>query len=75
MEHERNQPSGERQHYSAEEMMTRLKRNEHRKRRSGPSQDQQLITREDGTQIVKVRRRKRRTRQAHKQKKKIHINL
>ncbi len=75
MEHERNQSSGERQHYSPEEMMARLKKNERHKHRSDSSQEHQLITREDGTQVVKVRRRKRRTHQPHKQKKKIHAGI
>ncbi len=64
-------PGGE--NYSVDEMMARLKRNDRRKKSSGsdsrPSnakQDGELVTRADGSQVVKVRRRKRRSSQPTK---------
>lgn len=50
--------------YTMEEMMERLRQNS-----SGSSDGEpQLVTREDGTQMMRVRRRKRRSRQKHKEK-------
>ncbi|MFC7337176.1 hypothetical protein ACFQY0_08305 [Haloferula chungangensis] len=49
--------------YSIDEMMDRL-----RTRGEGSSNGEpQLVTREDGTQVMKVRKRKRRSRQPHKE--------
>lgn len=72
MESDRYKPSSQgTEHYSPEEMMARLKRNERQKRQSKSSNEGgELVTREDGTQVVKVRRRKRRSKQPEKTKKK-----
>ncbi|MGB1259701.1 MAG: hypothetical protein ACPG6P_06660 [Akkermansiaceae bacterium] len=56
-----DQPQGS-ENYSVDEMMARLKRNERHKTGNTPQpdadQDGELITRDDGSQVVKVRRRK-----------------
>ena len=55
-------PPSEPEKYSIDEMMDRLK--------AGPSEnpeDGELVTRADGSQAIKVRRRKRRTTQPHKE--------
>ena len=58
-------PDTDPEKYSIDEMMERLKN-----RASDPSPDDgELVTREDGTVALKVRKRKRRTRQPHKEKK------
>ena len=54
-----------------DEMMERLKRGERDKRRQSSSDDRELITRDDGTQGIKVRRRKRRTKRPQQEVKKI----
>lgn len=51
--------------YSVDEMMERLKEGEREKRRS---EESELVTRPDGSQVVRVRRRKRRSKQPHKAK-------
>lgn len=66
-------PTNGGENYSVDEMMARLKKGERQKRRSSPepSPEEQaqgeLVTREDGTQAIKVRRRKRRSKQPPKQ--------
>ncbi|MGB0775362.1 MAG: hypothetical protein ACPGUY_05915, partial [Akkermansiaceae bacterium] len=64
-----DQPQGS-ENYSVDEMMARLKRNERHKTGNTPQpdadQDGELITRDDGSQVVKVRRRKRRSKQSPK---------
>lgn len=68
MQSERYRPAQGSENYSPEEMMARLKRRERQKRQSESKQEGELVTREDGTQVVKVRRRKRRSKQPQKQK-------
>ncbi len=64
-------PSDEPEKYTIDEMMERLKR------RSSTDAEKELVTREDGTQAVKSRKRKRRTNQAvdkeTKRNHKVHI--
>lgn len=57
------------ENYSVDEIMSRLKRNDRQKRSSDPSKDGELVTRNDGSQVVKVRKRKRRSSQPEKKKK------
>ena len=68
MESDRYKPSSEADHYSPEEMMARLKRNEQKKQRPITEQTGELVTREDGSQAIKVRRRKRRSEQPQKKR-------
>lgn len=56
----------ESENYSVDAMMARLKKGNRQKRQSDKPQEGELITREDGTQVVKVRRRKRRSKQSPK---------
>nr|NIP95316.1 hypothetical protein [Akkermansiaceae bacterium] len=51
--------------YSVDEMMERLREGERAKRRS---EESELVTRPDGSQVVRVRRRRRRSKQPHKTK-------
>lgn len=44
-----------------------MDRLQHRKKSSDDSHDGELVTREDGSQVMRVRRRKRRSRQPHKE--------
>ncbi|BDS06177.1 hypothetical protein NT6N_12170 [Oceaniferula spumae] len=64
-----NHPTQGEGNYSVDEMMAHLKRGERQRRRTDPSEEGELVTREDGTQAVKVRRRKRRSKQPEKKKK------
>ncbi len=61
-----NQPTPDGENYSVDEMMARLKRNERQKRSANPANDGELITRPDGSQVVRVRKRKRRSKQPEK---------
>jgi len=54
------------ENYSVDEMIDHLKKNTHQKKSSSQKDGRELITREDGTQVVKVRRRKRRSKQPTK---------
>lgn len=56
-------PDSDQENYSLDEMMRRLKS----RGQGGGSNEPQLVTREDGTQVVRVRKRKRRSRQPHKE--------
>lgn len=56
-------PDSEPDNYSLEDMMKRL-----RSQGQGSGEgEERLVTREDGTQVIKVKKRKRRTRQPHKE--------
>lgn len=57
------------ENYSLDEMMNRLKKDKQHERRSNRARDGELVTREDGTKMVKVRRKKRRSSQSSKKKK------
>ena len=57
--------------YSVDEMMDRLKADDREKRQQRSNSDRELVTREDGTQVVKVRKRKRRSQQPAKEQKKL----
>ncbi len=61
--------------YSVDHMMNRLKRSEKEKRAAAEPKGE-LITREDGTQVIKVRKRKRRSKQpSKKSRSKTHPKL
>lgn len=53
----------EQDNYTLDEMMQRLKSRGH----GGSDGEPELVTRDDGTQVVRVRKRKRRSRQPHKE--------
>ncbi len=55
-----------RENLSVDEMLARLKKNDRLKQQSRQTPQGELITREDGTQVIKVRKRKRRTHQPAK---------
>ncbi len=75
MDSDRYKPAEGSEHYTPDEMMARLKKSARQKRQSDPKDDGELITRDDGTQVVKVRRRKRRSKQPAKEKKKTNPKL
>lgn len=54
-------------HYSVDEMMARLKHHKRSEDGQHDMEDGELITRSDGTQVIKVRKRKRRSQQAPKE--------
>jgi hypothetical protein len=56
-------PTSEPEKYSIDEMMDRLKN----RPEEDPLQDGELVTRADGSQAIKVRKRKRRSHQPHKE--------
>ena len=56
--------------YSIDDMMDRL-----RSRSEGGQEDAQLVTREDGTQVYRVKKRKRRSHQPKKEKEQRHLLL
>lgn len=70
-----NNPGQGDENYSVDEMMDRLKRGEREKRQVDPSRDGELVTREDGSQVVKVRRRKRRSKQPEKKKQTVNPKI
>lgn len=49
--------------YSIDEMMDRLK---HQPSQAGHNPEREMVTREDGSQVIRVRKRKRRTHQPHR---------
>lgn len=57
------------ENYSVDAMMARLKKEDRQNRQSAKSPEGELVTREDGTQVIKVRRRKRRSQQSPKKSK------
>jgi len=64
--------------YSVDAMMARLKKSERQKRPSDSSdsdKEGKLVTRDDGSQVVKVRNRKRRTKQPKKKDPTTHPKL
>lgn len=58
------QPSNEPEKYSIDDMMERLQS----RPEDGQPEDGELVTRADGSQAIKVKKRKRRSRQPHKEK-------
>ena len=60
MSKQSSESSTDQSNYSVDEMMERLRRGEREKQ---SSEDGELVTREDGTQVMRVRRRKRRSKQ------------
>lgn len=65
--------------YSVDEMMARLKRGERRKQQAESERPEDgegtLVTREDGTQVIKVKRRKRRSQQPSKKSSRLSPRL
>jgi len=66
MESHSDKHNPENDHYSVDEMMDRLKRNDQQKRSVDPNNEGELITRPDGSQVIKVRKHKRRSKQQAK---------
>ena len=67
MELNTDNKEGQHDHYSVDEMMDRLKHRKRAKDKQNEIKDGELITRSDGTQAIKVRKRKRRSQQAPKE--------
>ncbi len=63
---DQNHPHPDGENYSVDEMMARLKRSERQKHSPDSAKDGELVTREDGSQVIKVRKRKRRSKQPAK---------
>lgn len=59
-------PADEPDRYSLDEMMNRLRS----QGQGSPDGEPELVTREDGSQVMRVRKRKRRSRQPHKEEEK-----
>jgi len=59
-------PNNSEENYSVDKMMGKLRKGERHKRQSDSKFEGELVTREDGTQVVKVRSRKRRSKQPPK---------
>jgi hypothetical protein len=59
-------PDNSADNYSVDEMMGKLRKGERHKRQSDSKSEGELVTRENGTQAIKVRRRKRRSKQPPK---------
>ncbi len=57
--------SSDQRSYSVDEMMEKLKEGEREKRRD---EDSELVTRPDGSKVVRIRRRKRRSKQPQKER-------
>jgi len=55
--------------YSVEEMMEKLKKG---KQKQSATRDKELVTRADGSQVTRVRKRKRRTQQSKRKAKPVH---
>lgn len=66
MESETDQAGQTHKHYSVDEMMDQLKQQQRDKETQKRLKDGELITRPDGTQVIKVKKRKRRSKQAPK---------
>lgn len=66
MEPDPDKPRQQNQHYSVDEMLDRLKQSDRAKRATHDMEEGELITRPDGSQVIKVRKRKRRSRQSAK---------
>ncbi|HAO94958.1 MAG TPA: hypothetical protein DCQ96_02785, partial [Verrucomicrobiales bacterium] len=54
--------------YSVEEMMEKLKKG----KTQSATRDKELVTRADGSQVTRVRKRKRRTQQSKRKAKPVH---
>ncbi|MDG1357978.1 MAG: hypothetical protein P8P36_07275 [Akkermansiaceae bacterium] len=67
MEPNTDSKEGHHDHYSVDEMMDRLKRHKRAQDKQDETKDGELITRSDGTQAIKVRKRKRRSKKAPKE--------
>jgi len=67
MKTENDNPDDHHDHYSVDEMMDRLKRHKGSEDKENDMKDGELITRSDGSQVIKVRKRKRRSQQAPKE--------
>ena len=61
----------ETRNYSTDEMMARLKKENRKNRHHSSDSEGELVTREDGTQVVKMRKRKRRSKQPEKEQKRL----
>lgn len=66
MESETDNKGQGHKHYSVDEMMDQLKQQQRDKETQDRLKDGELITRPDGTQVIKVKKRKRRSKQSPK---------
>ncbi|MDC1406240.1 hypothetical protein N8314_01680 [Akkermansiaceae bacterium] len=66
MEPETDRSSNDHEHYSVDEMMARLKRHDRDKEQQDKIKDGELVTRPDGSQVIKVKKRRRRSKQPSK---------
>lgn len=63
MESDTKKPTEDHEHYSIDEMMDRLKQKDREKVTQKRIKEGELITRADGSQVIRVRKRKRRSKQ------------
>ncbi|MGB2427871.1 MAG: hypothetical protein ACPIGG_00085 [Akkermansiaceae bacterium] len=66
MESEPHKPNEDHEHYSIDEMMARLKQSQRDEETQKRIKEGELITRSDGSQVIRVRKRKRRSKQPPK---------
>ncbi|NCF12203.1 MAG: hypothetical protein GWP68_02310 [Verrucomicrobiaceae bacterium] len=66
MEPKTDRSSNDHDHYSVDEMMARLKRHNRDKEQQDKIKDGELVTRPDGSQVIKVKKRRRRSKQPSK---------
>ena len=66
MEPETDRSSNDHEHYSVDEMMDRLKHHNRDKEQQDKIKDGELVTRPDGSQVIKVKKRRRRSKQPSK---------
>ena len=66
MESDPHKPDQQHEHYSVDEMLERLKQSDSNQRPGNADQEGELITRPDGSQVIKVRKHKRRSKQRAK---------
>jgi len=66
MEPKTDRSSNDHEHYSVDEMMARLKRHNRDKEQQEKIKDGELVTRPDGSQVIKVKKHRRRSKQPSK---------
>ena len=66
MEPKTDRSSNDHDHYSVDEMMAQLKRHNRDKDQQDKIKDGELVTRPDGSQVIKVKKRRRRSKQPSK---------
>ncbi len=66
MEPKTDRSGNDHEHYSVDEMMARLKHHNRDKEQQDKIKDGELVTRPDGSQVIKVKKRRRRSKQPSK---------